>query len=164
MLFRRFAPILILLCCACTTFPNNNPGEEIFTEKDFAVWNTGSSEVPQDLVGTWRVIEQAGSQGVLTLWYQFNKEGIFAIGSENYFRTGQGKAEWEGAFRKSDKQFFCHYQRKNGDDNWINTQGGKGMVKNFPYVFNDADTLVLGNQSSQNLTIKYKRVNIKPAE
>ena len=43
-------------------------------------------------------------------------------------------------------------------------QGGKGNVKNFPFRFNDADTLMLGNQTSQNLVIKYKRVDTKAIE
>lgn len=166
MFLRKFAPVLVLFCAACTSFPNNDPGEEIFTKDDYKVWQEGKQEIPKELLGVWRVVEQAGTKGELAEWYYFQDEGIFATGLEAYFRTAQGKPVWEGAYRMGPEgqTVIVHYQRKNGDDGWIETQGGKGKVKNFKFSFNDSDTLVLHNQTSQNLIIKYKRVAIKANE
>jgi hypothetical protein len=164
MRLRPFAFVMILSCSGCAGFINSNPGEEVFSKKDYEIWLTGKREIPKDMVGTWKVVEVAGSSGDLTLLYKFQAEGIFIIADEQYFRTKEGKARWEGAFRTDEKNIICHYQRKDGDNSWLSSQGGKGNVKNFPFRFNDADTLMLGNQTSQNLVIKYKRVDTKAIE
>lgn len=157
------AGLLLFSSVGCANFPNADPPKEIFSESDYNTWIQASRNIPPDLVGTWRSIEAN-----IEIWYRFKANGVFEIADEDYFQKKKEFAEFEGAYRVAENNkknsVVCHFQRSKGDNDWIQKQGGKGKIDNYSLSFNDKDTLVLGNQTTQNLLIKFKRVNIKNEE